>query len=102
MLTTTTSSGLPVISAVTPSLAHDSAASIARIPEMVDWLSTLYGEYPFDSIGAIVVDAPDVGYELETQSRPTFTTAPDDSLMVHELAHQWVGNSVSLTSWPEI
>ncbi len=102
MSTTKTRSGLPVISAVTPSLANASAPSIARIPEMVDWLSTLYGVYPFDSIGAIVVDAPDVGYELETQSRPTFTTAPDDSLMVHELAHQWVGNSVSLTSWPEI
>lgn len=100
--TTTTASGLPVITAVTPSLAEASAASIARIPEMVDWLTTIYGDYPFDSTGAIVVDAPDVGYELETQSRPTFTTAPDDSLMIHELAHQWVGNSVSLSSWPEI
>lgn len=100
--TSRTRSGLLVYSAVVPSLAEDSAASIARIPEMIDWLQGVYGRYPFDSTGAIVVDAPDVGYELETQSRPTFTTAPDDGLMIHELAHQWVGNSVTLSSWPEI
>ncbi len=47
-------------------------------------------------------DAQDVGYELETQSRPTFTSAPDDGVMVHELAHQWVGDSVSISSWPDI
>jgi aminopeptidase N len=100
--TATTSTGIPVINAVVPSMQADSAASIARIPEMVDWLSTIYGPYPFDSVGATVVDAPDVGYELETQERPTFTNAPDDSTMVHELAHQWVGDSVSIASWPEI
>lgn len=100
--TSRTRSGLPVYTAVTASLAADSAAAVARIPEMVDWLQGVYGRYPFDSTGAIVVDAPDVGYELETQSRPTFTSAPDDGLMIHELAHQWVGNSVTLTSWPEI
>jgi len=97
-----TSSGLPVINAVGPGLEADSAAALARIPEMIDWLRTIFGPYPFSSTGAIVVDAPDVGYALETQDRPTFTWAPDDLTMVHELAHQWVGNSVSVATWPEI
>lgn len=100
--TTRTSTGLLVINAVSPGLEADSAPSIARIPEMVDWLRTIFGPYPFTSTGAIVVDAPDVGYALETQDRPTFTFVPDDLTMVHELAHQWVGNSVSVATWPEI
>ncbi len=102
MSTARTSAGIPVINAIDPALAADSAAAVARIPEMVDWLTTVYGPYPFDSVGAIVVDAPDVGYALETQERPTFTWAPDDLTMVHELAHQWVGDSVSISSWPEM
>ena len=100
--TSRTSSGLPVVNAVDPSLAADAKASVARIPEMVDWLSTIFGQYPFSSTGAIVVDAPAVGYALETQTRPVFTWAPDDTTVVHELAHQWVGDSVSLSSWPDI
>lgn len=98
----TTSSGLPVISAVGPGMENDSAPTLARIPEMIDWLSGVFGRYPFSSTGAIVVDAPDVGYALETQDRPVFTFIPDDVTMVHELAHQWIGNSVSVATWPEI
>jgi aminopeptidase N len=49
-----------------------------------------------------VKDAPDVGYALETQTLPTFTAAVDDSTLVHELAHQWFGDSVSLETWPEM
>ena len=82
--TSRTSSGLPVINAIEPSLAADAKASVARIPEMVDWLSGIFGRYPFSSTGAIVVDAPAVGYALETQTRPVFTWAPDDFTVVHE------------------
>lgn len=31
-----------------------------------------------------------------------FTSAVDESTLVHEYAHQWVGDSVSLTSFPEM
>ena len=102
MTQTTTASGLPVINAIGPGLENPSRASLARIPEMVAWLSELFGPYPFDSVGAIVVDAPEVGYFLETQDRPTFTAVPFDAVMIHELAHQWIGNSVSVATWQEI
>ena len=45
---------------------------------------------------------PEVGYALETQTRPIFDQAPDDMLVAHELAHQWFGDSVSLERWPEM
>ena len=95
-------SGLPVINAVQPGLEAAAAPALDRIPEMIDWLSGIYGPYPFESVGSIVTDAPNVGYALETQTRPTYTFVPDDSTVVHELSHQWVGNSVSLTQWPDM
>jgi aminopeptidase N len=97
-----TSTGIPIINAVDPRLAAASASSIARIGEILDWETSLLGTYPYESIGAIVDEAPNVGYALETQTRPVFTFAADDSTMVHELSHQWLGNSVSLSTWPDI
>ena len=100
--TGTTTQGLPFVNAIEPALAADSAAAIARTSEIIDWEASLFGKYPFDAVGVIAVDAPDVGYALETQTRTGFTTAVDESTYVHELAHQWVGDSLSLTSFPEM
>ncbi len=97
-----TSTGIPIINGVNANLAAGSQPSLNRIGEILDWESTILGKYPYESVGAIVADAPDVGYALETQTRPVFTTEVDDSTMVHELAHQWLGNSVTLKSWPDI
>ena len=33
-------------------------------------LQSIYGPYPFNAVGAIVDDAKDVGYSLETQTKP--------------------------------
>jgi aminopeptidase N len=100
--TGTTTQGIPFVNAIEPVFVADSAAAIARTSEIIDWEASLYGPYPFNAMGVIAVDAPDVGYALETQTRPGFTTAVDESTYVHEIAHQWVGNSVSLTSFPEM
>ncbi len=100
--TSATSSGIPLIVGVDPRLAAGSQPSLDRIGEMLDWEIAQFGRYPFESVGAIAVDAPDVGYALETQTRPVFTAEVDDSTLVHELAHQWFGDSVSLASWPEM
>ncbi len=97
-----TSAGIPIINAMDPKLATSSQPSVDRIGEILDWETTILGQYPFESVGSIAVDAPDVGYALETQTRPVFTSEVDDSTMVHELAHQWLGNSVSLSTWPDI
>jgi aminopeptidase N len=100
--TSATSTGIPIIVGVDPQLAAASQPSLDRIGEMLDWEIVQFGRYPFESVGAVAVDAPDVGYALETQTRPVFTSTVDDSTLVHELAHQWFGDSVSLASWPEM
>ncbi|MFE1247096.1 M1 family metallopeptidase [Streptomyces sp. NPDC058735] len=93
---------LPVYTAVDPAEAEGSRAVLARIPEVLRWAERWFGPYPFSAAGAIVDRAPEVGYALETQTRPVFPGAPDMTLLVHELAHQWYGDSVTPRSWRDM
>ncbi|GGV48387.1 metallopeptidase [Streptomyces griseoflavus] len=98
----TTRSGLPVYTAVDPEQADASRAVLARLPEVVEWAERTFGPYPFSSAGAVVERPQDVGYALETQNRPVFPGAPDMALLVHEIAHQWYGDSVSPRTWRDM
>jgi len=97
-----TPGGIPTYVAVDPTQADQSAPVLAKLPAIVDYFSGLYGRYPFETVGAIVDDAPDVGYALETQTKPVFDSAPDEATLAHEIAHQWFGDAVTLTQWPDI
>ncbi|WP_234542391.1 M1 family metallopeptidase [Streptomyces shenzhenensis] len=98
----TTRDGIKVYNAVDPREASGSAAVLKKLPSVLEWESKLFGPYPFRSAGSIVDHAPNVGYALETQGRPLYDSAPDLSTLVHENAHQWFGDSVSLTAWKDI
>ncbi|MFC4609268.1 M1 family metallopeptidase [Streptomyces maoxianensis] len=98
-----TSSGLDVHTAVDPAVAGESAQLLARIPEIMEWAKENFGPYPFSSIGAIVVPTDQVGYALETQTRPVFPAEQFDiETLVHEIAHQWYGNFVTPESWKDM
>jgi aminopeptidase N len=71
-------------------------------PGAVALFEELYGEYPFEAIGAIVDWAPNVFYALESQTKPNYWQIPSVSTIVHEIAHQWFGNAVTLSEWPDI
>jgi aminopeptidase N len=70
-------------------------------------LESLFGPYPYDMYGHVVVGRDGVALETET-----ITTMPDSVLgaagsdvapvLVHELAHQWFGDTVSLDTWTDI
>jgi aminopeptidase N len=98
----TTEGGIPVYVAVDPRLVAGSAAAVAQIPKMIDFFSSQFGPYPFASTGAIIDRAPNVGYALETQTKPIFSNTPSVGTMAHELAHQWYGDSVSPERWSDI
>ncbi|MCX4767560.1 M1 family metallopeptidase [Streptomyces sp. NBC_01275] len=98
----TTRSGLKVYDAVDPREAAAAAPVLKKLPSVLEWESKLFGPYPYRAAGSLVDHAPNVGYALETQSRPVYDRAPDLSTLVHESAHQWFGDSVSLTSWKDI
>jgi len=108
-VSTGTHDGKPMIIAIPESLPADgdAARSLARTGEIADFLATQFGPYPFDSYGGVVLDDGRVGYALETQSRPVygntfFLGRPNATVVAHELAHQWYGDSVALARWQDI
>ncbi|MEU0005485.1 M1 family metallopeptidase [Streptomyces sp. NPDC006314] len=98
----TTRDGIQVYNAVDAREARAAAPVLKKLPSVLAWESKLFGPYPFRAAGAIVDHAPSVGYALETQTRPVYDSAPSLSTLVHESAHQWFGDSVSLTAWKDI
>jgi aminopeptidase N len=102
-LTQTRVGGIPVYNAVDPTLLSPELGQVlGEVPDIVRFFTALYGPYPFNAAGAIVDDAPDVDYALESQTKPNFAFAPDETTLVHELAHQWFGDAVTLRKWPDI
>ncbi|WP_225824584.1 M1 family metallopeptidase [Streptomyces naphthomycinicus] len=99
---TTGPHGLPVLTAVDPTQAKSSAKVLAKIPDIIEWEEYNFGPYPFSSTGAVIDRPDDAGYALETQTRPVFPGPPDTSILVHELAHQWYGDSVTPASWRDM
>ena len=98
----TLSDGLPVYTAVDPTQAAAGKRVLAKLPEILDWEQYNFGPYPFSSTGVIVDRPEDAGYALETQTRPVFPGAPDTATLVHELAHQWYGDSVTPRTWRDM
>ncbi|HWH01974.1 MAG TPA: M1 family metallopeptidase [Pilimelia sp.] len=106
---TGTHAGKPIVTAIAADLPAGGHAerSLARTGEIADFLATRFGPYPFAAYGGIAVAHEDISFALETQSRPVygpafFRQAPDTVIVAHELAHQWFGNSVSITRWQDI
>ncbi|MFI6480391.1 M1 family metallopeptidase [Nonomuraea sp. NPDC050663] len=101
--------GLPVTTAYDPTLGpreQFAKDSVERTPEVVDHLASLFGRYPFHSMGGSVVNE-NVGFALETQTQPVYDSvffdgATDVGVVVHENAHQWFGDSVALKRWKDI
>ena len=94
---------VPLYHAVDPIEVPNGAFDrLAAEAEIIAFFSGLYGPYPFSSGGGVVDHAPEVGYALESQTKSQYDETPGASTVVHEVSHQWFGNAVSLTVWPEI
>jgi aminopeptidase N len=102
--TGTTPGGIRETMAVDPALATQARTGkvFAQTGAITDYWSRRFGPYPFTSTGAIVDNVPDVGFSLETQTRPLYGFSPDPITMAHELSHQWFGDSVSVRTWRDI
>ena len=76
------------------------SSPMLRLPAMLDALEGWFGPYPFPSYRAVVVDEP-LEIPLEAQAMASFGTNhlvddwDNERLVVHELAHQWFGNTVT-------
>ncbi|MGW1889884.1 M1 family metallopeptidase [Streptomyces sp. NPDC002004] len=94
--------GLHVFTAVDPDQSGTAQKVLGRLPEVMEWEQRVFGPYPFSSTGAIIDRKGDAGYALETQTRPVFPGTPSLHTFVHELSHEWYGDSVTPKSWQDM
>lgn len=70
--------------------------------EAMAWVEEKLGPYPFDTIGAVVVDSASA---METQTMMTMGHSSytlSRPVLVHEIVHQWYGNTVSPDNWSDV
>jgi aminopeptidase N len=103
------SGGRPWYSAVSkllsPSEQQVAMGLMRQTPRLLRWVERRLGDYPFSTTGGLTTSLQP-GFALENQTRPTYPYMGDGpgavSIVVHELAHQWLGDSVSLEGWRDI
>ena len=102
--------GKPVYSAIDERVPAGGVAerALRRTGEVTAYLATRFGPYPFEALGGVIT-AEELGFALETQTRPVYEAsffngglAEATSIVAHELAHQWFGDSVSVERWRDI
>ena len=99
-------SWLAAVSRALPSATQqESMRLMKRTPQLLRWLEDVVGHYPFSVTGGLTTSL-DVGFALENQTRPTYPRMGDGTgavkTVVHELAHQWFGDSVAVRGWKDI
>ncbi|MBI5824094.1 MAG: M1 family metallopeptidase [Chloroflexi bacterium] len=101
--------GVPIRNYYAASLPDDVSKPFARQGEMIDYFSGLFGEYPFEVYGSLVMDT-EFGAALENQTMSIFgidmvntrDIEGTEAVVAHELMHQWFGDSVSVADWGDI
>jgi aminopeptidase N len=100
--TATGPDGLPIRNYFEASLSSDVIAEYDSLPDMIAFYSDLIGPYPFEAYGVVVMPES-VGVAMENQTLSVFGADMSfEDAISHELAHQWFGDSVTLSSWPDI
>lgn len=98
-------SGIAYYNAVSARLGtterNRSLRTLRRTAGITDWLQSRLGPYPFSSTGGVVTSL-NVGFALENQTRPTYGAWIYPGVVVHEVAHQWFGDSVAVDRWRDI
>ncbi|MGN9761160.1 M1 family aminopeptidase [Streptomyces sp. SD31] len=103
--------GLPVRDVVPTKDRERLEPWLKKTPGQIAWMERKVGRYPFETYGLLMAEAA-TGFELETQTLSLFekelfteSAYPKwyiESIMVHELAHQWFGDSVSPRTWSDL
>jgi aminopeptidase N len=97
--------GVPVRHALHRALGDAAHQYVESTADMITMLAEVFGPYPFEAIGVLAVDEP-LGFALETQTLPIFGSdligGMPQEILLHELAHQWVGDAVSPATWQDI
>jgi len=98
---------LPIQNFVLAGQLANAQVDFANVPEMIGFFSDTFGPYPFEKYGHMVV--PMATYAaMEHQTMTTYGAAyltgnqNYESIVAHELAHQWYGNYVTPLTMSEV
>ncbi len=104
--------GRPYVYAASTRFSDDERATLfaamERTPALVKEIEAFAGPYPYSEIGGFVPATPLWFAGLETATRPVYVADAllndgySDELLVHELAHMWFGDHVTLLQWNDI
>ncbi len=77
------------------------ADTFTETQAMMSWLVDILGPYPFAEYGVVVFPETDTSADNQTISvfDPAFAT---EDYILHQLAHQWFGNSVTQARWEDM
>jgi aminopeptidase N len=95
-------SGTPITYWVNRSADPGILESLKATPAAMAWLEDKLGPYPFDTFGTLVVDSES---GMETQTMVTLGSTEytvSEAVIVHELAHQWYGDTVTPDDWRDV
>jgi aminopeptidase N len=93
--------------AIPPTVRADFAHDFGRHGAIMEALQRFFGPYPFREYVVVVAD-DELDDPVEAQGMAVFGTNHVDGrrtherLVVHELAHQWFGNSLTVADWRHI
>lgn len=112
-LTTGLSTGLPLTYAYFPADAAKALPLLRKSAAQIRYFESRFGRYPFGSYGVLATDVADdqsmetqtmvtLGRGLATDTSQLYPKGFGESILAHELAHQWFGTAVTLSRWTDM
>lgn len=81
--------------------------SFEQTKDIIAFYESIYGAYPWSKEGYKLIESPYEGMEHQTaiaygNGFKNFNIFPMDYIIVHETAHEWWGNAISVDDYAEI